>query len=353
MNLEQLDELLDAYLLGDLSQEQMAQLQEVLRTDPAARSHFVRSIFVETGLHHLARSETASPSPRQQRPPEAGARRHMSPGGIARLRRLALAAAVLIAIGAIAVYHLTRQATRTFARVASGNVLVDGQPGDRLADGCTLSVTGPAPAVIHLADGSRTTLDPGTQLTLRGRVDSARQVLQLTAGGGQFQVPYGGGLFRIDTPVGSVTVLGTEFTAVLRSPRTLFLSVVTGTVRFDCEGSVFTLSSGQSRTFGQERDTSRPPPRVDAGTQVMPGYIHKVDLAAGTFVLGGANESQTTFRCLLKVEGRREATKILLDGQKSTFEAAIKTGRKASVTYVKVSETDLWVWKVEVTSAAK
>ena len=86
---------------------------------------------------------------------------------------------------------------------------------------------------------------------------------------------------------------------------------------------------------------------------VTEGWIHSVSLEAGTFVLGGKNESQTTFRCLLKVEGRREATTILLDGEKATFEAAIKPRRKASVTYVKVSDDDLWVWKVAVTSAAK
>ena len=83
------------------------------------------------------------------------------------------------------------------------------------------------------------------------------------------------------------------------------------------------------------------------------GWIHAVNVEAGTFVLGGKNESQTTFRCLLKVEGKREATKILLDDERVTFEAAIKSGRKASVTYVKVSDEDLWVWKVAVTSAAK
>jgi len=90
-----------------------------------------------------------------------------------------------------------------------------------------------------------------------------------------------------------------------------------------------------------------------AEPKVVDGFVHSVDLKAGTFVLGGRNESQTTFRCLLKVEGRREATSILLDGEKATFEAAIKPGRKASVTYVKVSDDDLWVWKVAVTSAAK
>jgi len=87
--------------------------------------------------------------------------------------------------------------------------------------------------------------------------------------------------------------------------------------------------------------------------QVMDGRIQSVDLKAGTFVLLGKNETQTTFRPLQKVEGRREASRILLDGQKATFEAAIQPGRNASVTYVKVSDDDLWVWKVEVTSAGK
>ena len=87
--------------------------------------------------------------------------------------------------------------------------------------------------------------------------------------------------------------------------------------------------------------------------RVVDGWIHSVDLKAKSFVLGGKNESQTTFRVAVKVEGNREAAHVLLDGQKATFEAAIQPKRKASVTYVKVSKDDLWVWKVEVTSAAK
>jgi len=90
-----------------------------------------------------------------------------------------------------------------------------------------------------------------------------------------------------------------------------------------------------------------------AETQVMDGWIHSVNLEAKSFVLGGKNESQTTFRVAVKVEGNREAAQLLLDGKKATFEAAIQPGRKASVTYVKVAADDLWVWKVEVTSAAK
>ena len=356
MNLDHLDELLDADLLGDLSQEQAAQLQGALKTDPAARSRFVRSIFIETGLHHLARREPASLAPRPERTPAAGACRRRTPGGIVRLRRLALAAVVLVAIGAVAVFHFARQDSRTFARVASGNVLVDGQSRDRIPEGSTLSVPGPAPAVIHLSDGTHATLDPATQLTLRGRVDSTRQVLHLTAGGGQFQVPNGGGQFRIDTPAGSVTVLGTEFTAMLRSPRSLFLSVAAGTVRFDGEGKTVTLSTGQSRTFGPEPDTNRPDSALAAEEKgkprVMDGWLHSVDLKAGSFVLRGKNESQTTFRIGVKTGERRDDCLLLLDGKLANLETAFKPGRKAAVTYVKVGD-DLGASKLEVTSAAK
>ena len=55
----------------------------------------------------------------------------------------------------------------------------------------------------------------------------------------------------------------------------------------------------------------------------------------------------------VEIEGNREAAHLLLDGKKTAFEAAIQPKRKASVTYVKVSKDDLWVWKVAVTSAAK
>ncbi len=85
-------------------------------------------------------------------------------------------------------------------------------------------------------------------------------------------------------------------------------------------------------------------------TQVMDGWIHSVDLKAGTFVLGGKNGSQTTFRVGVKV-GEREAI-ILLDGKKATFQAAIQPSCEATVTFVTVGK-DLWVTKLEVTSAAR
>jgi hypothetical protein len=263
---------------------------------------------------------------------------------------LVLAAGVLVAIGLIVVFYFVRHDSSALARVVSGAVLVDGQPRERIGEGSSLSVTGLTPAVIDLSDGSRATLDPATQLILRGHVDATRQVLYLTAGGGEFQVSTGGGQFRIDTPAGSVTVLGTKFTAVLRSPRSLFVSVATGTVRFDGGGETFTLSTGQSRTFGPEPDHPALP--VAAGPQVESGWIRSVDLTAGSFVLAGKNESQTTFRIGVKTgEGRADCL-LLLDAQPANPQTAMKPGLKATVTYVKVGD-DLGALKVEVTSAAK
>ena len=84
--------------------------------------------------------------------------------------------------------------------------------------------------------------------------------------------------------------------------------------------------------------------------QVVDGWIHTVDLQAGSFVLGGKNESQTTIRVGVKT-GEREAD-IFLDGKKTNPATAIKPGLKASVTCVKVGD-DLWASRMEITSAAK
>ena len=86
--------------------------------------------------------------------------------------------------------------------------------------------------------------------------------------------------------------------------------------------------------------------------RVMDGWLHSVDLKAGSFVLRGKNESQTTFRIGVKTGEKRDDCLLLLDGKMANLETAFKPGRKATVTYVKVGD-DLGASKLEVTSAAK
>lgn len=87
-----------------------------------------------------------------------------------------------------------------------------------------------------------------------------------------------------------------------------------------------------------------------AESQVMEGYIRKVDLKAGTFVLGGRNETNTPFRFGVK-RGEREVN-VFLDGKRSSFRSEIPRKSKSSVTYTKVGDV-LWALKVEITSPGK
>ena len=84
-----------------------------------------------------------------------------------------------------------------------------------------------------------------------------------------------------------------------------------------------------------------------AKPQVMKGYIRKVDLKAGTFVLGGKNERNTVFRFGVK-RGEGEAA-FYLDGKRASARNGFPKKSKASVTYVKVGDV-LWALKVEITS---
>ena len=179
-----------------------------------------------------------------------------------------------------------------------------------------------------------------------------------------------GRLHSVDLKAGSFVLRGKD-----ESPTTFRIGVKTGERRDDCllllDGKVANpetaIKPGRkaSVTYVKVGDdlgaskleitsaASAPAGERKVTPRVMDGWIQSVDLKAGSFVLGGKKESRTTFRVAVKVEGKREAAHVLLDGKKATFEAAIQPKRKASVTYVEVSKDDLWVWKVEVTSAAK
>jgi len=98
-------------------------------------------------------------------------------------------------------------------------------------------------------------------------------------------------------------------------------------------------------------NASSVPAAEEKVANVADGFIHSVDLKAGTFVLGGRNESQTTFRIGVKTDAGRADCLLLLDGKIATADA-MRPGLRASVTFVKVGD-DVGASKIEVTSAAK
>jgi ferric-dicitrate binding protein FerR (iron transport regulator) len=285
MNAQHLDELLEGYLLDELSEQQCADLAQALRADTDARRRLVDLAVLDAHLHrlHSMRPGTA------QRP------------SFFSTRWLAIAAGLLLLIGgAVAALLVARRPAETQALV--GTVLVDGQSRDRIPDGAAITVSGSTPATLRLPDGSQATLDPATQLTVRGRVGDVRQVIQLASGGGQFSGTHSPGQFRIDTSLGSITVIGTRFTAHFRPPGTLSVAVAAGAVRVDGEGKSYTLSAGQSRTWGPTPGTA--PQRVP---RTVNGTIRSVDTRARTLVLATAQQ-EATYRMprtlVITIDGR-------------------------------------------------
>lgn len=126
MSADPLDDILDDFLLGNMSDEQSAQLQQALQSDPAARSQFVRSVLTDVRLHSLARSGAVLPTPESL--PLRKAAQFM-PFGAGGLWRVAFAAAGLLAAGTAAVLYVTHRDTPTIAPIkapASETVTIDG-----------------------------------------------------------------------------------------------------------------------------------------------------------------------------------------------------------------------------------
>jgi len=162
--------------------------------------------------------------------------------------------------------------------------------GDVKAEGGKVEVSAAAPALFRLSDGSEAELAPSTSAVFRGRQGDARQVVELNQGAGKFKVAKAPDSFRIVTPLGRVSVLGTEFSVELRKqkkgPPAMAVSVSSGRVRVESGGLSKELGPGESRVFGIETPPEKrdlPPekkePRpvfngVVQGTVVFKGDAH-------------------------------------------------------------------------------
>jgi len=366
------EDRLNEYLNNDLDEAGRIALREEIERDPDAARAFDEALFLEALLvaaHCDAGAELRMMQGLENRLNESKIIR-----GIPFLWLAAAAAAVAVSAGLLwFTLHKSSQNSVASQTVESGEIVVrDGGAATGLPDGAIFRVGGTLPAVIRLHDGSRVELAPGSEGTFRSTAGLRRQIFVLKSGQGSFHVTHGGGRFRVETSLGSITVFGTEFSVALRpgeeskaapnqtqnnmtnktkAVMALAVAVTVGNVHLDIGGKSYSLSAGQT-AYAAEPESAK----GEVKSLVTTGYIHdpktsKDDLHLGSFLLGGKNESQTVFRTGVN-KGEREA-QIILDGKKATFQDAIKPGRKATVTYVKVGN-ELWVSKVEVvTDAAK
>lgn len=248
------DYLIHRHLAGEeLTEEQRAALNERLRKFPRLRKRMAEMAFEQANLRDALTVSEAVPI---LIVPETAAAPLLKPSAelVARPRR----PWILPAVAAAACLAITIGIVLWTAGPAGPVEVVAGAEGVRI-DGARVEVVGSAPARLRLNDGSEAQLAPASAAVFQGRVGDARQVVQLTQGSGTFKVAKAPDAFRVQTSVGRVSVLGTEFSVELRKQKkgapALAVSVASGSVRVEAGGANKVLGPGQSVVFGLEEET--------------------------------------------------------------------------------------------------
>lgn len=316
------DELIAAYLVGELADAERLQLQELLRHDPAARQRFARLCRDDVVLREVARTAPSSQRRERTATPRRG-RRIASPRLVRGRRRVsaiplwtmaALAAGLAVAV---IVLMQPRQsvvpsssATMVAEILSAGDSsLVDGRPlvaGERLAAGVTLTARSDV-SVRLLADGSELTLTAGARVRLAaGEVRAHLEQGRITAR----VAPQRTGRFTIVAPQASATVLGTVFTLDADGVATR-LAVDEGLVRFaPLTGSVVEVSAGAGATAdaGGLTGLVRGFALIDAGRDVPIGTatLGQLDIAHAAIPVGGIS---------LRIDCAPEIRAVRIDAQ--------------------------------------
>lgn len=156
------------------------------------------------------------------------------------------------------------------AKVIAGDVRVNGQLAKTASTGDRLHVVSQQSAVLSLPDGSKAEFETASEFVLRGEMAGMSQVVEMVDGTGTFKVEPTEGGFQVETPVGRVTALGTEFRVKLRTqvdtkervfPGTniaaLAVLVISGVVEVEVAGKTYTLYAGDDRQFPAGRESGK------------------------------------------------------------------------------------------------
>ncbi len=287
MSNAELDNLIGAFLAGELDDAAREEFAARLESDPAALRAFDEALRIESLL--LAAHATPAQRADERRAAEKLAqnltklqsqkavqnRARMSPRLVKRPVKTssavpfrawtALAAAVAIMFGMAFyfIYGTTPGTVKTTAgnarqqfTVASGHVWVDGHDVREVGDNDWLNVSTDGAAMLTAKDGTTVTLEAGASAVMRARGAS------LLSGAASFGVKPGADLFVLETPAGSVNSAGGEFNVSLRPASSesdtpnarhmelaLAVSVARGTAQVDFDGATTRLTEGESREF--------------------------------------------------------------------------------------------------------
>jgi ferric-dicitrate binding protein FerR (iron transport regulator) len=256
-------ELIQKHLDEIATPAERAELGRLLAQDPAVAAAFAQATRVDAFLSQRFGEEGALADIR----PLIATGEKSSRRAVRRPWRWLAAAIVLFAVGVGLYFQFGRNSPSPqpvpapMFQVVSGEVRIGGNPAARIPEGATVAVAGNQPATIVMPDGSRTELAPASIAVFQGSKNDLRQMVELIRGTGKFLVAKGNGQFRVETAAGTVTVLGTEFTARLQGrekprfpPATILnVDVTEGSVQVDSAGKAVTLTKGERREFVAEK----------------------------------------------------------------------------------------------------
>lgn len=257
--------LLDRFQGGEATPEELAELEALLRAHPEKRRILVERLLLEVQLYK-AFNGIAPVQPAPATPVRLG---WFVPIGSA-------AAVLLLALSAWLIFYPylgTRAGPASV--IESGQVRAGNATVSRIASDVPFFVEGTDVAVVRLSDGSRAELDPATEAVVHTRAGAARPIVKLVQGGGKFTVPSGQGQFRVETPLGTVAVLGTEFKVKIGTRKdatgketpSLAVAVLSGKVEVQSGGKAHVLAAGSNRVFPEadEQVAENPKQKDDAG----------------------------------------------------------------------------------------
>jgi ferric-dicitrate binding protein FerR (iron transport regulator) len=298
---EHIHELIQKYLDALASEAELAELEQLLATDPEVAHEFAEMARLHANLQDYFRKQYKmdqvaallnAPEPSQSAPvgksngesgksnePSSPLRSTFTPRytGPVKSRRgefarhfdavvrqwKPFAVAVLILVMGVAFWS-ARNSGGEQPRLISGRVAVAGRNVTQLADNAQFEVMGHEAAVIELPGGARIELVAATRATIRREANQF--VVKLASGGGDFRVQPDQPSLRVETVLGVVTTVVTtnegqfsldlvttlpkqvSSTMPIQVPR-LAVVVVQGTVTVERAGISTTLSAGQEHIF--------------------------------------------------------------------------------------------------------
>ncbi len=243
------DLLIQRYLDGKLTQDELARLQHRLRDDAALREHLRDIAEQAVAFGDLARCETDTPVGSSKTKPDKSVW----------FTTLALAASIAVLATSAWLFLSGRSSTVLTLVESTGSVAWSHgaaiQPGEKLAAGTLETVGETSSAILRFDDGSLITLQGDAELSF---ANEKQKVLTLARGtlSAEVQPQPAGRPMLIHTPSAVAEVVGTAFDLSARVEDTL-LNVNSGLVKLKrlADGREIAVAANRSAVASSEPDS--------------------------------------------------------------------------------------------------